>query len=110
MHRDTSDEILTGIRAYLGAHFPGVEFTAKDDPRAHSVVLHGNGRPRYRLEITERFLKGDDGVAKSLGRLQEWDVAQVLRDAGSKLVTLATTGLHTDARHPWAAPRPRRPM
>ena len=45
MHRDTSAEILTGIKAYLGTHFPDVEFTAKGDPKTHSVVLLGDGRP-----------------------------------------------------------------
>jgi hypothetical protein len=108
MGRDTSAEILTGIKAYLGTHFPDVEFTAKGDPKTHSVVLHGDGRPQYRLEVTERFLEAEDGVAKSLGRLNEWEVAKVLREARSKLVTLATTGLHTSARHAWAAPPRRR--
>jgi hypothetical protein len=109
MSRGTSaDEILTGIKAYLGTHFPDIEFTAKDDPKTRSVVLHGDGRPHYRLEITERFLGADDGVAKSLGRLHEWDVAKVLREARSKLVTLATTGLHTTDRHTWAAAPTRR--
>jgi len=102
------DEMLTGIRAYLGTHFPGTEFTARTDPKTHSVVLHGNGRPHYRLEVTERFLGADDGVAKSLGRLHEWEVAKVLREARSKLVTLATTGLHTSGRHTWTAAPTRR--
>ena len=107
MGRDTSAEILTGIKAYLGTHFPDVEFTATGDAKTRSVVLHGDGRPQYRLEVTERFLEAEDGVAKSLGRLHEWEVAKVLREARSKLVTLATTGLHTSTRH-WAAPPPRR--
>lgn len=109
MSRGTSaDEILIGIKAYLGSHFPDVEFTAQDDPKTHSVVLHSDGRPHYRLEVTERFLEADGGVAKCLGRLHEWEVAKALREARSKLVTLATTGLHTAGRHPWAAAPPRR--
>jgi hypothetical protein len=105
---DTSTEILTGIKAYLGIHFPDIEFTARRDPKTHSIVLLGDGRPQYRLEVTERFLDAEEGVAKCLGRLQEWEVAKVLREARSKLVTLATTGMHTTARHPWAAAPPRR--
>jgi hypothetical protein len=109
MSRGTSaDEILTGIKAYLATHFPSIAFTAKDDPKTHSVVLHGDGRPHYRLEVTERFLDADEGVAKCLGRLHEWEVAKALRDARSKLVTLATTGLHTAGRHLWTAAPPRR--
>jgi hypothetical protein len=104
----SADEILTGIKAYLRTHFPDIEFTVKDDPKTHSVVLHSDGRPHYRLEVTERFLDADDGVAKSLGRLHEWEVAKVLRDARSKLVTLATTGLHTAGRHLWTAAPTRR--
>ena len=103
-----SAEILSGIKAYLGTHFPDVEFTDQDDPKTDSVVLHADGRPRYRLEVTKRFLEAEEGVAKSLGRLQEWELANVLRAARSKLVTLATTGVHTTVRHQWpGAPRPR---
>jgi hypothetical protein len=107
MSPDTSTAILTGIRAYLGTHFPDVAFTAQDNPKTHSVVLHGEGKPPYRLEITARFLEAEVGVVKSLGRLQEWEVAKVLREARSKLVTLATTGLHT-TDHRWASPARRR--
>ena len=98
MHNDPNAEILTGIKAYLRKHFPDVEFTAKDDEKTNSVILQGDGRPRYRLEVTERFLDGKDGAAKSLEWLQQWDVAKALREARSKLVTLATTGLHTKTR------------
>jgi hypothetical protein len=108
MSGDTSVEILTGIKAYLGTHFPDTEFTVTHDPKTRSVVLHADGRPQYRLEVTERFLHAEGGVASSLNRLREWDVASVLREAKSKLVTLATTGLHTAARYPWAAPPARR--
>jgi hypothetical protein len=108
MGRDTTAEVLTGIKAYLGTHFPDVEFTVKGDPKTHSILLYGAGRPRYRLEVTERFLEAEEGVARSLGRLHEWEVAKVLREAGSKLVTLATTGLGTTGRHPWVPPPPRR--
>jgi hypothetical protein len=107
MAYDTNAPIITGIRAYLRAHFPDVEFTAKDDAKTHSVILQADGRPRYRLEVTERFLNGDDGTSKSLGRLQEWNVAAALRDAKSKLVTLATTGLHTHGPRQ-GVPRPPR--
>ena len=108
MSGDNSAEILTGIKTYLGAHFPGTEFTTTHDPKTRSVVFHGAGRPQYRLEVTERFLDAEHGVAQSLDRLREWDVATVLREAKSKLVTLATTGLHTAARYPWAVPPARR--
>lgn len=104
----SADEILSGIKAYLERHFPGTEFTARVDAKTRNVVLHSDGRPHYRLEVTERFLDGDEGVAKCLGRLHEWEVAKVLGEARSKLVTLATTGLHTAGRHPWAAAPTRR--
>ena len=100
MAHDTNAQIISGIRTYLRIHFPDVEFTPSNDATTHSVTLHADGRPRYRLEVTERFLDCDDGITKSLGRLQEWNVAGALRDARTKLVTLATTGLHTsDPRH-----------
>ena len=51
--------IIIGIRTYLRRHFPDVEFTARDDAKTHSVILQAAGRPRYRLEITERFLNGE---------------------------------------------------
>jgi hypothetical protein len=107
MAHDTNAQIISGIRTYLRTHFPDVEFTARSDAKTHSVILHADGRPRYRLEVTERFLDCDDGLPKSLGRLQEWNVAGALREAKAKLVTLATTGLHTsDPRH--FLPRPPR--
>lgn len=98
MHDDRSAEILSGIKAYLRKHFPDVEFTAKDDAKTNSVILCGDERPRYRLEVTERFLDGKDGAAKSLEWVEQWNVAEALRQARSKLVTLATTGLHTKTR------------
>ena len=100
--------ILTGIKAYLRMHFPEVEFTIVNDAKAKSVVLCGDGRPRYRLAVTERFLDAEDGVDKSLSRLDQWETAKVLREARSKLVTLATTGLHTTERYPWPASSVRR--
>jgi hypothetical protein len=97
---DTNAHVIGGIRTYLRTHFPDVEFTARDDAKTNSVILQAVGHPRYRLEITERFLDSDGGIEKSLGRLQEWNVAEALRIAKTKLVTLATTGLHTsDPRH-----------
>ena len=107
MAHDTNAQILTGIKAYLRTHFPDVEFTAKDHATAESVIFQGDGHPRYRLEVTGRFLEGEVGAAKSLGRLQEWNVAAILREAKSKLVTLATTGVHTNERGQ-AVPRPPR--
>ena len=107
MAYDTNAPIITGIRAYLRAHFPDVEFTAKDDAKTHNVILQADGRPRYRLEVTGRFLDGEVGATKSLERLQEWNVATTLREAKSKLVTLATTGLHTSEPRQ-AVPPPRR--
>ena len=107
MRDGPNPQIIIGIRTYLRRHFPDVEFTAKDDAKTHSVILQAAGRPRYRLEITERFLNGEDGTFESLGRLQEWNVAEALREARSKLVTLATTGVHISTPHFWAA-RPAR--
>jgi hypothetical protein len=108
MAHDTRAEILTGILAYLRTHFPDVAFTAKDDAKTHAIILQADGRPRYRLEITEQFLDGDEGTMKSLGRLQQWSVAETLREARSKLVTLATTGLHTNDPRQWLVRPPRR--
>ena len=108
MRSDESGEVLTGIKAYLRTHFPGVEFTSRDDPKTNSVILQGDGRPRYSHEDTQRFQDAEDGAAKSLGRLDEWEVAKVLREARSKLVTLATTGLHTSVPRHWPAPSSRR--
>jgi hypothetical protein len=107
MSTDTSAAILRGIRAYLWTHFPDVAFTAQDNDKTRSVVFHADGKPPYRLEITERFLEAEIGVARTLARLQEWEVAKVLREAKSKLVTVATTGLHT-SDHRWALPARRR--
>ena len=107
MAHDTNAQILSGIKAYLRTHFPDVEFTAKAHADVESVILQGDGRPRYRLEVTGRFLEGELGAAKSLGRLQEWNVAAILREAKNKLVTLATTGVHTSERR-HAVPRPPR--
>jgi hypothetical protein len=107
MAHDTNGQVISGIRAYLRTHFPDVEFTARNDDKTHSVILHADRSPRYRLEVTARFLDCHDGIPKSLARLQEWNVAGALRDAKAKLVTLATTGLHTsDPRH--YLPRPSR--
>ena len=97
MH-DQSTEMVNGVKAYLRAHFPDVEFTATNDVKTKSMLFHGNGQPRYRLQISERFLRAEDGVVKSLFRLEEWNLATVLRDARTKLVTLATTGVHITVR------------
>lgn len=107
MH-DPSAEMVNGIKAYLRAHFPDIEFTATDDVKTKSVLLHAAGPPRYRLQVSDRFLQADEGVAKCLWRLDEWDVAAALRDAKSKLVTLATTGLHVVERARWQASQSRR--
>ena len=106
--RHEHTEMLNGITAYLRVHFPDVAFTSTDDVKTKSVVFHGDGRPRYRLQISERFLNGEDGVIKSLTRLDEWDLAAVLREAKSKLVTLATTGVHISERARWSATAMRR--
>jgi len=107
MH-DQSTEMVNGIKAYLQVHFPGVEFMATNDVKTKSVLLQAGGQPRYRLLVSQRFLKADDGVAKSLWRLDEWALATALRDARSKLVTLATTGLHVVERAQWPASAVRR--
>jgi hypothetical protein len=107
MADDNTSEILTGIMAYLRAHFPDVEFSSSVDEKTRSVILQADGRPRYRLSVTQRFLDGEDGVTKSLDRLREWNVAVELREAKSKLVTLATTGLHT-SNPPLSGSRPPR--
>jgi hypothetical protein len=100
MHHENT-EMLTGITAYLRSHFPEVEFTIVDDVKAKHVVFRGDGPLRYRLEITDRFLKGEDGVATSLSQLDKWEVAKALREAKGKPVTLATTGLHTKLSRQW---------
>ena len=102
--RHESTDTLNGIRAYLLVHFPDVEFTASDDVKTSSVLLLGSGTPRYRLQISEQFLQAKEGVVKTLVRLDEWDVATVLRGARNKLVTLATTGVHTTERVRWPQP------
>jgi hypothetical protein len=108
MHGDAHADILTGIKAYLRTHFPDVEFNVKEDAKSNSVILEAGGRPRYRLEVTERFLDGQEGAAKSLEWLQQWGVAAALREARTKLVTLATTGLHISVRPQWGGRPPRR--
>jgi len=96
-----SIEMVTGIKAYLRVHFPDVEFAAIDDAKTTSVLFRGDGTSRYRLSITDRFIKAEDGVARSLRRLDEWELAKVLREAKGKLVTLATTGVHTSTGRQW---------
>ena len=105
---DQSTEMVNGVKAYLRVHFPDVEFTTTGDVKTKSVMFHGGGAPRYRLQISERFLRAEDGVVKSLVRLDEWDLATVLREAKSKLVTLATTGVHISERARWSATALRR--
>jgi hypothetical protein len=108
MRADAQAAILTGIRAYLRTHFPDVEFHVKENAKSNNVILEAGGRPRYRLEVTERFLDGQEGAAKSLERVQQWDVAAALREARTKLVTLATTGLHISVRPQWGGGPTRR--
>jgi hypothetical protein len=108
MHGDAHADILNGIKAYLRTHFPDVEFSVKDDPKGDNVILEAGGRPRYRLAVTGRFLDGEQGAAKSLECVQQWDVAAALREARTKLVTLATTGLHISVRPQWGGRAPRR--
>ena len=108
MPANPDDEILAGIQAYLQTHFPDVRFTVKRDPDRKRLLLEGDGRPRYRLEVTNRFLAGEEGTEKSLQRVEQWDLAAALRTARSKLVTLATTGLHTEVRPQWAPQSARR--
>ena len=100
MH-DQSTEMVNGIRAYLQVHFPGVEFIATDDVKKKSLLLHAGGQPRYRLLVSQRFLQADEGVAKSLCRLDEWDLARAIRESRNKLVMLATTGLEIVERAQW---------
>ena len=107
MHDRPGTDILAGIKAYLKEHFPDVEFNARDDVKTKSVFLEAEGRPRYRLEVTARFLAGAEGATKSLAWVHDWNVANVLREAGNNIVTLATTGLHTHVR-PGALHRPPR--
>jgi hypothetical protein len=108
MRVDPPTDIIKGIQAYLQTHFPTVQFSVKPDPDHKRVLLESGERPRYRLEVTDRFLAAEEGTAKSLQRVQEWDLAGVLRAAGTKRVTLATTGLHTEVRPHWRPPSPRR--
>jgi hypothetical protein len=86
-------EILAGIRAYLHDHFPDVEFTEDVEVTTGNVIFHG--RPRaHQIEVTETFLDGDNENAdRSLNHIRVWNLARVLREAGGRLVTVATTGL-----------------
>jgi hypothetical protein len=105
---DAHADILNGIQAYLRTHFPDVEFNVKAAAKGNGVILEAGGRPRYRLEVTERFLNGEHGAANSLAWVQQWDVAAALREARTKLVTLATTGLHISVRPQWGGRSARR--
>jgi hypothetical protein len=93
--------MVTGVQEYLRVHFPDVEFAAIDDTKTTNVLFRADGVSRYRLSITDRFMKAEDGVARSLRRLDEWELAKTLRDAKGKLVTLATTGVHTSTSRQW---------
>ena len=86
-------EILAGIRTYLHDHFPDVEFTEDVEVTTGNVIFHG--RPRnHQVEVTETFLDGDNENAdRSLNHIRVWNLARALREAGSRLVTVATTGL-----------------
>jgi hypothetical protein len=108
MHGNAHADILNGIQAYLRNHFPDVEFNVKAPAKGNGVILEAGGRPRYRLEVTEQFLNGEHGAANSLAWLGQWDVAAALREARTKLVTLATTGLHISVRPQWGGRQARR--
>ena len=86
-------EILAGIRIYLHDHFPDVEFTEDVEVTTGNVIFHG--RPRaHQIEVTETFLDGEnENSDRSLNHSRVWNLPRALREAGGRLVTVATTGL-----------------
>ena len=86
-------EILAGIRTYLHDHFPDVDFTDDVQVTTGNVIFHT--RPRaHQVEVTETFLDGDtENADGSLNHIRVWNLARALREAGGRLVTVATTGL-----------------
>lgn len=89
-------EILHGIKSYLREHFPNSDIAELYEGTTRNVILRGIGEPQYRLEVTERFLDGEEGAAQPLSQVREWNVAGHLRQAGTRLVTLTTAGVHVE--------------
>ena len=86
-------EILAGIRNYLHDHFPDVEFTDDVQVTTGNVIFHSHPRG-HQVEVTETFLDGENETAdRSLDHVRVWNLARALREAGGRLVTVATTGL-----------------
>lgn len=92
-----SADIIAGIQAYLREHFPETDFLENVEPRTQSVFLFTPRAPSYRLEVTERFLDGEEGITKPLNWIREWNLARTLREANGRLVTLATTGISIES-------------
>jgi len=86
-------QILAGIRTYLHDHFPDVEFTEDVQVTTGNVIFHGSPRT-HQIEVTETFLDGDnENTDCSLNHIRVWNLARAIREAGGRLVTVATTGL-----------------
>jgi hypothetical protein len=104
MADEISSAILSGIDAYLREHFPVALVSRDRQARTRTVTFHvrDSGQHHY-LEVTERYLDGDDGGADAaIRRLVDWRVAELLRQAGGSVVTLRTDG-------PWIGVPPRPP-
>jgi hypothetical protein len=96
MGGDPKGEILEGIKHYLREHFPESHVMELNETATGSVILYGTGEPRYRLEVTERFLNSDDGAELLLHQVRKWNVDGHLRQAGTRLVSLTTAGVRIE--------------
>jgi hypothetical protein len=74
-----------------------MDFTPHQDSRpTGNVLLVGDGGA-YRLAVTETFLDGEEGSARPLQWIRDWDVAGYLRHSAGGVVTLKTTGPEIEA-------------
>lgn len=95
MQDDNGRDILDGVKEYLREHFPGCDITEEDEPRTRSVILHNRGPHSFHIEVTERLLDGDEGTTAALDVMRKLNLAQHVRKADGRLVTLRTDGIST---------------
>jgi hypothetical protein len=93
------DTVMDGLVAYLLQHFPDTEVMNCDDATTGNLILHATGETAFRLDVTERFLDADGGAARRLDEIRAWKLAQTIREAAGRTVTLTIDG-------PTIAPQP----
>lgn len=90
---DIREQLVEAIRRYLDHHFPGTVINHGYDAHTGNLMFDVYaGDDHSRLEVTERYLGGEQGTDIPIQQLTDWNVAELLLTAKERLVRLDTTG------------------